>query len=51
MRRPDTVDKAKLGRLHILECQRLIRFMPKIVVCVVNGWAAGGGHCLHVVAT
>ncbi len=46
----DTVDKAKLGRLHILECQRLIRFMPKIVLCVVPGWAAGGGHSLHVVA-
>jgi naphthoate synthase len=46
----ETVDRAKLGRLHILECQRLIRFMPKIVVCVVPGWAAGGGHSLHVVA-
>ena len=46
----DTVDKAKLGRLHILECQRLIRFMPKIVICVVPGWAAGGGHSLHVVS-
>ena len=46
----ETVDKAKLGRLHILECQRLIRFMPKIVVCVVPGWAAGGGHSLHVVS-
>jgi naphthoate synthase len=46
----DTVDKAKLGRLHILECQRLIRFMPKIVLCVVPGWAAGGGHSLHVVS-
>ena len=45
----DTVDKARLGRLHILECQRLIRFMPKVVICVVNGWAAGGGHSLHVV--
>src|ERR1044072_9124550 len=44
----DTVDKAKLGRLHILECQRLIRFMPKIVISLVNGWAAGGGHSLHV---
>ena len=40
----ETVDKAKLGRLHILECQRLIRFMPKVVICVVPGWAAGGGH-------
>src|SRR3954447_23116342 len=43
-------DSARLGRLHILECQRLIRFMPKIVICVVPGWAAGGGHSLHVVA-
>ena len=42
-------DQARLGRLHILECQRLIRFMPKIVVCVVPGWTAGGGHSLHVV--
>ena len=46
----ETVDKAKLGRLHILECQRLIRFMPKVVICVVPGWAAGGGHSLHVVS-
>ena len=40
---------AGLGRLHILEVQRLIRFMPKIVVAVVSGWAVGGGHSLHVV--
>ncbi|MBF0099437.1 MAG: 1,4-dihydroxy-2-naphthoyl-CoA synthase [Desulfobacterales bacterium] len=39
----------KLGRLHILEVQRLIRFMPKIVIAVVCGWAVGGGHSLHVV--
>jgi naphthoate synthase len=45
-----TVDPARAGRLHILECQRLIRFMPKIVIAVVPGWAAGGGHSLHVVA-
>ncbi|MGA8988120.1 1,4-dihydroxy-2-naphthoyl-CoA synthase [Aeromicrobium sp.] len=45
-----TVDPAKLARLHILEVQRLIRFMPKIVIAVVPGWAAGGGHSLHVVA-
>lgn len=45
----DTVDKARAGRLHILEVQRLIRFMPKVVICLVNGWAAGGGHSLHVV--
>ncbi len=42
-------DAARLGRLHILEVQRLIRFMPKIVIAVVPGWAAGGGHSLHVV--
>ncbi len=45
-----TVDRARTGRLHILEVQRLIRFMPKVVICVVPGWAAGGGHSLHVVA-
>jgi naphthoate synthase len=44
----DTVDPARAGRLHILECQRLIRFMPKVVIAVVPGWAAGGGHSLHV---
>jgi naphthoate synthase len=44
-----SVDPARLGRLHILEVQRLIRFMPKIVIAVVPGWAAGGGHSLHVV--
>lgn len=43
------LDPAKLGRLHILEVQRLIRFMPKIVIAVVPGWAVGGGHSLHVV--
>ena len=46
----ESVDAAKLGRLHILEVQRLIRFMPKVVIALVNGWAAGGGHSLHVVA-
>ena len=45
----ESVDPAKLGRLHILEVQRLIRFMPKVVIALVNGWAAGGGHSLHVV--
>ena len=42
-------DSARAGRLHILEVQRLIRFMPKVVIAVVPGWAAGGGHSLHVV--
>jgi len=47
---PATRDPSRTGRLHILEVQRLIRFMPKIVLCVVPGWAAGGGHSLHVVS-
>jgi naphthoate synthase len=42
-------DVGRMGRLHILEVQRLIRFMPKIVIAVVPGWAVGGGHSLHVV--
>ena len=46
----ETVDPARTGRLHILEVQRLIRFMPKVVIAVVPGWAVGGGHSLHVVA-
>src|SRR3954462_1428971 len=45
----ESVDPARAGRLHILEVQRLIRFMPKVVLCAVPGWAAGGGHSLHVV--
>lgn len=47
--RLDPVSRARTGRLHILEVQRLIRFMPKVVIAVVPGWAAGGGHSLHVV--
>ena len=46
----ESMDRGRAGRLHILEVQRLIRFMPKIVICLVNGWAAGGGHSLHVVS-
>ena len=42
-------DAARAGRLHILEVQRLIRFMPKVVIAVIPGWAAGGGHSLHIV--
>src|SRR6476660_6797036 len=45
---PGEVDPARLGRLHILEVQRIIRFMPKVVIAVVPGWAVGGGHSLHV---
>lgn len=43
------IDRARAGRLHILEVQRLIRFMPKVVIALVSGWAAGGGHSLNVV--
>ena len=39
----------ELPRLHVLELQRMIRFMPKVVIAVVPGWAVGGGHSLHVV--
>jgi naphthoate synthase len=46
----DTIQAGRAGRLHILEVQRLIRFMGKVVICVVPGWAAGGGHSLHVVS-
>lgn len=42
-------DQTETGRLHILEVQRLIRTMPKVVIAVVPGWAAGGGHSLHVI--
>ena len=45
----EAIDPARLGRLHILEVQRLIRFMPKVVMAAVPGWAVGGGHSLHVV--
>jgi len=43
------IDASKAGRLHILEVQRLIRFMPKVVIAAIPGWAAGGGHSLHAV--
>ncbi|GAB2974683.1 MAG TPA: 1,4-dihydroxy-2-naphthoyl-CoA synthase [Actinotalea caeni] len=46
----DAIDPARAGRLHILEVQRLMRTMPKPIIAVVPGWAAGGGHSLHVVA-
>lgn len=45
----EKIDPTRAGRLHILECQRLIRMMPKVVICAASGWAVGGGHSLHVV--
>jgi len=47
--RREQIDPARAGRLHILEVQRLIRTMPKVVIAAVSGWAAGGGHSLNVV--
>ena len=47
--RRQRVDAARAGRLHVLEVQRLIRTMPKVVIAAVSGWAAGGGHSLNVV--
>jgi naphthoate synthase len=44
-----SIDPGRAGRLHVMEVHRLIRFMPKVVIAVVPGWAAGGGHSLHVV--
>ena len=43
------IDDQGIPRLNILEIQRLIRFMPKVVICVARGWVVGGGHSLHVV--
>ncbi|HHT40817.1 MAG TPA: 1,4-dihydroxy-2-naphthoyl-CoA synthase [Actinomyces sp.] len=48
-KRRENMDHARAGRLHILEVQRLIRTMPKVVIAAVPGWAAGGGHSLNVV--
>jgi naphthoate synthase len=45
----ESIDPGRAGRLHVMEVHRLIRFMPKVVIAVVPGWAAGGGHSLHVV--
>ncbi len=43
------IDEDGTPRLNVLECQRVIRFMPKVVIAVVPGWSVGGGHSLHVV--
>jgi naphthoate synthase len=42
-------EKESVPRLHILELQRLIRSMPKVVIALVPGYAIGGGHVLHVI--
>jgi len=42
-------DESGMPRLNVLDLQRKMRFMPKVVIAVVPGWAVGGGHSLHVV--
>jgi naphthoate synthase len=43
------VDEAGVPRLNVLDLQKLIRSMPKVVIALVAGYAIGGGHVLHVV--
>jgi len=43
------VDESGVPRLNVLDLQRLIRSMPKVVIALVAGYAIGGGHVLHVV--
>jgi naphthoate synthase len=43
------VDEHGVPRLNVLDLQRLIRTMPKVVIAMVAGYAIGGGHVLHVV--
>ena len=43
------IDSEGVPRLNVLELQKLIRYLPKPVIAMVNGYAIGGGHVLHVV--
>src|SRR3954463_9035639 len=43
------IDEAGVPRLNVLDLQKLIRSMPKVVIALVAGYAIGGGHVLHVV--
>ncbi|MBS9769883.1 MAG: 1,4-dihydroxy-2-naphthoyl-CoA synthase [Trichodesmium sp. ALOHA_ZT_67] len=43
------VDEAGVPRLNVLDLQRLIRSMPKVVIALVAGYAIGGGHVLHII--
>jgi naphthoate synthase len=42
-------DEEGKAHLNVLELQRIIRVMPKPVIALVNGFAIGGGHVLHVI--
>ncbi|MSS45739.1 1,4-dihydroxy-2-naphthoyl-CoA synthase [Cutibacterium sp. WCA-380-WT-3A] len=48
--RREKIAKGRLGRLHILEVQRLMRATPKPIIAAIPGWTTGGGHSLMVVA-
>jgi len=39
----------QVPRLNVLDLQKMIRSIPKVVIAAVAGWAIGGGHVLHVV--
>lgn len=43
------IDPSGVPRLNVLELQKLIRYLPKPVIAMVNGFAIGGGHVLHVI--
>lgn len=43
------VGEDTVPRLNVLDLQKLIRSIPKVVIAAVAGWAIGGGHVLHVV--
>lgn len=43
------VDETGVPRLNVLDLQRLIRSIPKVVIALVAGYAIGGGHVLHII--
>ena len=43
------VGEDHVPRLNVLDLQKMIRSIPKVVIASVAGWAIGGGHVLHVV--
>ena len=42
------LDEDGLPRLNVLDLQRLIRTIPKVVIALVSGYAIGGGQVLHL---
>jgi naphthoate synthase len=43
------IDDAGIPRLNVLDLQKLIRSMPKVIIALVAGYAIGGGHVLHLI--